>query len=925
VKNFDNNSRVITEKRRIKKSWMYATSGIFVIYGLLLLFEALFLGTDMRHTLISIMAGVPIFGIILLIYYVFPRSRYMPLYISIFANIVFFAVGSYLQELSFYFFFFFLIVGTLSVLKDFRLMLLFLVVSVMINIAAVSIVFTQYDWVNSFRFFNQFAMSLFGAILMAIQTYNVASKEGQSERALAAFSAILRSTPDMLTITDKDRKVLYISDQMAEFFKCPRIEYAIGQPLVDLIAEKRMKTMFADMLDTDAFYTSVEEIDIDGKKRYFRIISDKFTGDAEGMYIDLSDITATVEAQMAAEDANKSKSNFLATMSHEIRTPMNAIIGFSDIELERDDHPPETREAFDRIRNSGKTLLGIINDILDLSKIETGKLELIPVKYETASLINDTVRLNSMRIGDKPVDLIIKVSEDLPSELYGDELRIKQILNNIMSNAIKYTDQGSVTFETDIEQDDKDTTLIFKIRDTGQGMTQEQLGTLFDEYSMFNTEANRSTEGTGLGMSITKSLVEMMDGKIMVESEPDSGTVFTVRLKQEWLNNVVIGKKLAENLQGFKFTSKMQRSQIVRELMPYGSVLIVDDLDENLIVAKGLMKPYGLSIETVTGGYEALEKVNSGNVYDIIFMDQMMPGMDGLETTKLIREAGYTHHIVALSANALAGQAEIFLENGFDDFISKPIDIRHLNDVLNKLIRDKHTSTPGSDKPPRHDTSTQNSNKPPSSDSTVSDNDTDWLAQIKKIEALNVEAALDAMSGLQDVYLDTVKLTKRLLPERIDKMDDFIDSDIKAFTVEVHGLKSVLKNIGATALGNNAAALERAGLDDDKQYCDEFYPPFRASLSDLEEHLKAALPEKNTEPFEAAETFSLQQALTGAKTASENFDRDNALELLAPHREFSYGEAADELLKETVFALEAFDCEKALEYIIKLEETIKNI
>jgi len=517
-----------------------------------------------------------------------------------------------------------------------------------------------------------------------------------------------------------------------------------------------------------------------------------------------------------------------------------------------------------------------------------------------------------MRIGNKPVDLVIKVSKDLPSELYGDELRIKQILNNIMSNAIKYTNQGSVTFEVDIELDDKDTTLIFKIHDTGQGMTQEQLGTLFDEYSMFNREANRSTEGTGLGMSITKSLVEMMGGKIIVESEPDSGTVFTVRLKQEWLNNVVIGKELAENLQGFKFTSKMQRSQIVRELMPYGSVLIVDDLDANLIVAKGLMKPYGLSIETATSGYEALDKVHSGNVYDIIFMDHMMPGMDGLETTRFIREGGYTHSIVALTANAIAGQSEVFLENGFDDFISKPIDTRHLNDVLNRLIRDKHTSTSGSD-------------EPPSSDSTVPEEDNDSLAQIKKIEALNVEAALDAMSGLQDVYLDTVKLTKRLLPERINKMDEFIDSDKKAFTVEVHGLKSVLKNIGATALGNNAAALERAGMADDKQYCDEHYPPFRASLSDLAEQLKAAFIDKNTEPFETADISSLQQALIDAKTAAENFDRDNALELLAPHMEFSYGEAADELLKEIVFAFEAFDCEKALGDIIKLEETIKRI
>ena len=647
-------------------------------------------------------------------------------------------------------------------------------------------------------------------------------------------------------------------------------------------------------------------------------------------------------ATKAAQEANLSKSNFLATMSHEIRTPMNAILGISDIELERENHPPETRDSFDRIKNSGKTLLGIINDILDLSKIETGKLELIPIKYETASLINDTVRLNIMRLGGKPIDFIVKVNESLPYLLIGDELRIKQILNNLLSNAIKYTNQGSVTFEVDSQSAIDGVTLIFKISDTGQGMTQEQLMALYDEYSMFNLELNRMTEGTGLGMSITKNLIEMMSGQIVAESQPGVGSVFTVSLLQQQADNGVIGKELADSLESFKFTSKVQRAEIVREYMPYGKVLIVDDMDANLFVAKGLLKPYGLEIETTMSGYEAIDQIRAGNQYDIIFMDYMMPGMDGLKTTQLIREEGYTRPIVALTANAISGQAEIFLENGFDDFISKPIDTRHLNYVLNKQIRDKQPPEVIEEARRQKNATHQNENVikvsigdgsflSPESESTsqIINQETPHsdfqlpLSILKTIDGLNVDSALDAMSGLQDVYLDTVKLTVKLLPERIDKMDQFIDSDIKSFTLEVHGLKSVLKNIGATDLGNKASWLERAALENDQPFCIEYYPSFRTALVELEERLNKAIPTIEVQKNVAVDTVEFSQAISEAKIAVKEFDRDIALEVLAAHSGFTYGEETDRLLKDVISALEMFDCEKALEILTKLSDSME--
>jgi len=241
--------------------------------------------------------------------------------------------------------------------------------------------------------------------------------------------------------------------------------------------------------------------------------------------------------------------------------------------------------------------------------------------------------------------------------LFGDELRIKQILNNLLSNAFKYTDSGKISLSITREPSDKPfmINLLFRISDTGQGMSREQLDKLFDEYTRFNLEANRSTEGAGLGMNITKRLIDLMDGEILVESEQGKGSTFTVRLPQGIVDNGVFGKDVVDNLMQFRLgrMSQIKKApQVVREYMPYGKVLIVDDVETNLYVAKGLLSPYGLSIDTAGSGFEALEKINGGAKYDVIFMDHFMPKMDGIEAAKKIRELGYTQPIVALTANA---------------------------------------------------------------------------------------------------------------------------------------------------------------------------------------------------------------------------------------------------------------------------------
>jgi CheY-like chemotaxis protein len=368
-------------------------------------------------------------------------------------------------------------------------------------------------------------------------------------------------------------------------------------------------------------------------------------------------------------------------------------------------HDPGIRAALEKIYSSGDMLLSIINDILDLSKIEAGKLEIQVDKYDIASLIIDTAQLNMMRIGSKPIEFELYIDENMPAHMLGDILRVKQILNNLLSNAFKYTDAGKVTLSIAAEHAtkfpaytgtgtpgrDNETILVVSVSDTGQGMTKEQVDELFNEYSRFNQEANRSTEGNGLGMSITNNLINLMNGEITVASELGKGSTFTVRLPQGLIDSVILGKDVAENIRRFRMSSRahLRNVQISREPMPYGNVLIVDDVDTNIYVAKGLMAPYDLVIDSADSGFAAIEKIKNGNKYDIIFMDHMMPKMDGIEAAKHIRDLGYTEPIVALTANAVTGQVEIFLENGFDEFISKPIDIRQMNTVLNKFIRDK--------------------------------------------------------------------------------------------------------------------------------------------------------------------------------------------------------------------------------------------
>ncbi|MDR1019214.1 MAG: response regulator [Synergistaceae bacterium] len=409
-------------------------------------------------------------------------------------------------------------------------------------------------------------------------------------------------------------------------------------------------------------------------------------------------------ARIRSDEANRSKSSFLATMSHEIRTPLNAILGLSEIWLQRE-LPGEAHSDLEKIYASGSGLLNIINDILDISKIEAGGFEIIPADYDTATLIESVASLNMTRIGSKNISFELSIDETMPSKLHGDELRLRQVLNNLLSNAFKYTKEGRVSFETAWRRKDESAVLSFAVSDTGLGIKKDDMGKLFSKYQQLDTLANKNIEGTGLGLSITKSLVELMGGTISVESEYGVGSVFHVEFEQKIADSSPIGAKTANDLRHFRPTGQLvsRGKNLVRSLMPYGRVLVVDDVMINLDVVEGLLIPYGLTVDCVTNGRDAIERIRSagsgpcGERYDVVFMDHMMPEMDGLEATRIIRndigsEYARTVPIVALTANALSGNEEMFLAAGFDDFLPKPIDIMRLDMALNKWVRDRRNA-----------------------------------------------------------------------------------------------------------------------------------------------------------------------------------------------------------------------------------------
>ncbi len=626
------------------------------------------------------------------------------------------------------------------------------------------------------------------ALSMSMVAIVVWSRRNYDFRHLAAEKVLESLGDGVISLDDHDRLVSYNRAAANIFSSLPAHKLGENIRVVEDFRE--------EMLNEDipwSFSINGQNYECHSKQ----IVDEN--GQKQGcviLILDMTDIKAYINeikrVRRQAEKANIAKSEFLANMSHEIRTPMNAIIGLNDIIMEECTDSSIYAHAKD-VQSAARNLLAIINDILDLSKVEAGKMELVYTDYQLKTVVGEVVGMMDMAASKRGLIMKYECDETLPCRYNGDEGRIKQILINILNNAIKFTKEGYVrAYVTGAPGASEDEELItFRVEDTGCGIRQEDLNKIFEDFRQVDSKRNRSVEGTGLGLAIVKHLVELMGGSISVDSVYGQGTTVTITIPQKIVDHRSIAQvpetAQAELEGGEAFTA------------PGVKVLVVDDNVVNRKVARGFLKNYAFDLDDAESGPEAIELVRQ-NRYDIIFMDHMMPMMDGIEAAEIIRrdcgENGAAPAMIALTANAMEGMREKFLDCGFQDFIAKPLDRRELGRLLARWVpEDRRQSRDGEE------------DEAPALDPAAF-----------QIQGIDMDTAMRYFTGDEAGFAELLELYHMDGRRKMELLGELADTDLSRYRTEVHALKSAAANIGAMEVSGLARAQENAAAQGDTDF-----------------------------------------------------------------------------------------------------------